>query len=269
MSRPEMRQKYLLETAQKQGFVHIGEASRHLSVSLETIRRDIQKLCEENQLKKTRGGAVPAKAATRKDGDYLWRIRQNPQERMTIGARAASLIRDGQAVVFGDGVSVQAVASAVQGISNVTFFTNSLPIATILLNKIADKEVDGRVILLGGEIDPKERCAKGTAVSDTVDRHYFDMAFVACTALSADSVSGYTLDGSALARHMMSHAAVSVLVAEATKVGKNSLCTIAHPLNFDYIFTSEKAKLPEDLLLTLSSSQTKLVTVPFDGDAEE
>ncbi len=259
MSRFEIREKFLLEEAKQKGFVSISEASLHLGVSTETVRRDIHRLCRENQLKKTRGGATPAKTSTRKDGNYLWRMRHNPQEKMTIGAKAASLIRDRQAVMLGDGVSVQAVASALENLSGVTFFTYSLPIAATLLEKIAAREVDGRVIFIGGELDVQERCARGTAVSDTVDSHYYDIAFVACTALSADCVSGYTLDGGAIAKHMMSHAALSVLVAENEKLGKNSLCSFAHPTDFDFIVTSDKTKIPEDLIKVLEGTKTELI----------
>ena len=77
--RSEERQNYILKIAQENGFVSIEEASKALDVSIETVRRDINKLCGNGSLRKTRGGAVPIKLACRKDVEYLSRIKSNQQ----------------------------------------------------------------------------------------------------------------------------------------------------------------------------------------------
>ena len=54
--RSKDREKYLLETARDVGFVSIRDAAEWADTSIETIRRDINKLAKEGKLVKVRGG---------------------------------------------------------------------------------------------------------------------------------------------------------------------------------------------------------------------
>ena len=259
--RTEERQKYILNTAKKDGFVSISRAAEYLSVSVETIRRDINKLCDENQLKKAHGGAVPVKVPMRKDADYLLRLQSNQQEKTAIGAEAALLIRDGSVIAIDCGVSIQAMAKSISGVRNVTFVTNAIPNATILLDKIENGEITGSVILIGGELDANNRFSMGADVIETLKRFHFDIAFVSCTALSADGASLYTLSECAYSTQMMAQSATSVLLAESVKFGKNSVCTFAKLTDFDRIITDSKNKIPLDIEKTIENSNTKLVII--------
>ena len=50
--RSEERKQYIMKQAQENGFVSIPKTAASLGVSVETVRRDINTLCEKNQLKK-------------------------------------------------------------------------------------------------------------------------------------------------------------------------------------------------------------------------
>ena len=134
MMSSEQRQSYILKIAKEKSFVSIAEVSAKLDISIETVRRDINKLCEYGLVKKVRGGAAPVKFPSRKDADYLLRIRSNQQAKLTIAVEAADMIRDGQVVAFDCGVSIQSIAYCVSDVKNVTLVTNSIPVATILLD---------------------------------------------------------------------------------------------------------------------------------------
>ena len=157
--RPEDRQKYILDTAKKLGFVSISEAAKELHVSIETVRRDINKLAAEAHLKKERGGASPFKTPFRKDKSYLWRIRDNQQEKIAIGNEAANMIRDNTVVAFAPGASIEAMVSCISGVRGVTLVTNSLKVAEILLRKTAIGEIEGQVLFVGGVLfHQRHRC---------------------------------------------------------------------------------------------------------------
>lgn len=258
--RRESRQEYILQTAQQNGFVAISAAAEHLQVSIETVRRDINVLCERNLLRKARGGATPVKLTIRKDSSYLLRMRQNHHKKIAIGTEAAKLIRNGDVVTMDGGATTTVLASCIYGIQDVTFVVNSLHIASILLEKIVNSEITGRVFIIGGELDPYTQTAADVLAATNIDKYHFDLAFISCSSLSANSVSNSSISG-ALVRHFMDNAAVRILVADSDKIGKSSVYEFAKPTEFDRIITDDAHPCPVDLLEALQSSDTELTIV--------
>ena len=101
---PEERRKYIMTLATRDGSVSIPDTARQLGVSIETIRRDINRLCAENKLSKVYGGAVPVKRALRRDIDYYSRVERNRQAKTMIGAAAAHLVKNGDVVMLDCGI---------------------------------------------------------------------------------------------------------------------------------------------------------------------
>jgi len=249
-----------METALRSGSVSIPDTARRFNVSVETIRRDINMLCTENKLHKIHGGAVPVKRALRRDYDYLSRIHQYQQAKTTIGVEAARLISNGDVVILDCGVSIQSIAHSLANLQDVTFITNSVPTASILLEKHAVGDITGRIILIGGEVNCRNRFASGTSAIAALDSYYADKAFISCTAVSADAVSTYDVDESYYSAHLMKRASMSVLVAESDKFGKNSVYRFAQPTDFAKIITDSENALSENIIETIKKSQTELIT---------
>ncbi|MBQ8511745.1 MAG: hypothetical protein IJ497_03955, partial [Clostridia bacterium] len=67
---------------------------------------------------------------------------------------------------------------------------------SLLPDKFASGEITGRVIMIGGEIDVKNRFAIGASAAETMKQFCADLAFISCTAASARGVSSYDLDES-------------------------------------------------------------------------
>jgi len=259
--RAEDRLDYIMTTASNNGFVSIAETAQLLGVSNETIRRDINVLCGENKLRKVWGGASPVKLMLRRELNYSSRKSKNLPEKMAIGREAAQMITDGKVVFFDCGVSIQMIASAVTDVKNVTFITNSIPTMSILLDKFSKGEIDGRVIMIGGEINTENRFATGAAAVEHLDRFCADLAFISCTAISARAVSTYDIDESYFSAHIMDCASMSVLVAESEKMGKNSVYSFAKITDFSRIITDSENRVPEDIIEIIENSDTDLTIV--------
>ncbi len=259
--RPEDRRKFILNTAKRFGFVSISEAAKELHVSIETVRRDINKLAAEALLKKERGGATPFKPPFRKDKSYLWRSRDNQQEKIAIGNEAANMIRGNTVVAFAPGTSIEAVASQISDVEGVTLVTNSLKIADILLRKTASGEIKGQVLFVGGVLDAVNYFTKGASATDEIDRFHFDLCFIACTALSEAGASLYDVEECFYARHLMQHSAHSVLIAEREKLGKVSTYIVSGLDGFDRIITDDGAAIPEEIHRALENTKTELTVV--------
>lgn len=256
--RAENRLKHILKTAEKDGFVSTSVTAEILGVSIETVRRDINQLCSEGKVKKVRGGAVPVKLSLRREAEYMVRKKDNIRAKNAIGAFAASLIRDNMTIIFDCGTSVQQIAANLSGVKNVTFITNHIPTASLLLEKFSADELTGRLIIIGGMIDTKNYYATGGNIAEEIQKYYADIAFVACTSVSAESVSMYNPAESHYSGHMMKRSSMSVLVGESEKFGKNSVCRFASPTDFDAIVTDDLNPIPNDILEEISRSETEL-----------
>lgn len=254
----QKRLEYILNTANELGFVSISEAAKFLDVSIETVRRDINKLAQNAQLKKIRGGASPLKPKFRTDPEYQLRNHYKQYSKLSIGAEAAKLIRDNSVVAFAVGTSIEAVASSVYDVHGVTFVTSSLDVAAILLQKIKKGDIDGKVIFIGGILNAENRFAKGTAATDLIDKLHFNLAFVSCTAVNEDGAYLYDLEECNYDQHLMQRSATSVLIAEREKLGKASTHTIAKLGAFNALFTDNSEPIPKGLQNALEASNVKL-----------
>ena len=259
--RSEERQKFILKAANDSGFVSISDVAGKLEVSVETVRRDINKLCEVNLLRKSFGGAVPIKLALRKDNEYAWRKRHNLQEKMAIGAEAAKLIRSNSVVAFSSGSSIEALIPFIPQVHNVIFVTGSISVASSLIDRIEEGCFDGKLVLIGGEINLQDRFSKGSMAIDEIDRYNFDLSFLSCSALSERGASLYGVDESIYAAHLMKHSTQTVLVAESTKVAKVSLYTYASITDFSKIIIGSTGDIPKAITDALEKSNTELTIV--------
>lgn len=263
--RAEERQNYILNTARESGFVSIIDAAKHLDVSTETVRRDIQKLCEKELLKKVRGGASPISSKFVKDGDYWYRTRHNRSEKTSIAAEAAKMIESNMIVAISSGTTPQLIANYITNVKNVTFVTNSIPVAMALLKRIDTGKVGGQVIISGGKIDSENLITTSDTALEEIDRFNFNLAFVSCTAMSGEGASSFYIHGIPFFRHIMKQSLSSVLVVESAKMGKVSTYTYAKLTGFDRIITDNKNPVPKDITKAISNSKTELTVVECYG----
>lgn len=252
------RQRYLVQTTKDEGFVSISEAASRFNTSLETIRRDINKLHDDGLLKKVRGGAAPVKQSMRRDASYVRRVNTNHIERISISRLAAQMITDGAVVALDAGVSIQEIAQAVSGVQDVTFVTNSLPTAAILLRKTESGDISGRVVFIGGEFDIQNKFTRGAMTAAEIDKYYFDIAFISCTSISSEGASSYSLDECFFSERLIKRASRSVLIAESEKIGKGSLYLFGNLADFDSIITDDRHRIPSSIEEALRTTTCKL-----------
>lgn len=243
----------------KDGFLSISDAAKALSVSIETIRRDINQLSRDGLIRKVRGGAEPMNKQLRKDAPKPLRLYENEDEKKRVGWVAAQMIRDNSIVGLDGGASIQVMVSYVSNVQNVTFITNSLPIATILSDKLFRKEITGQLIFIGGVMDIESRYSYGALTYDALKPFNFDRVFLSCSALSGLGASDYKTEGSAFSSLLAAHSIQTVLLAETDKLGKNSLYKYAELTDFDYIILDDPASLPKDMKSILEQSATEVL----------
>ncbi len=253
------RNEYILQKVIQDGYLSISDAAKSLNVSTETIRRDIAKLSKAGMIRKIRGGAEPLDRQLRKDAPRPLRLYENEDEKNRVGSAAALMVKDNSIVGLDGGISVQIMVNHISNAQNVTFITNSLPIATILSDKLFRKEITGRLIFIGGEIDIESRYSCGALTYDALKPFNFDQVFLSCSALSKQGASDYKTEGSVFSSILATHSIQTILLAEKDKLGKNSLYKYAELTDFDYIVLDTPSSVPSDMTAILAKSATQII----------
>ncbi|HKP95816.1 MAG TPA: DeoR/GlpR family DNA-binding transcription regulator [Fibrobacteria bacterium] len=131
--RNERREKILGLLLSRQR-VSVTELSKQLRVTGATIRADLEALTRENKLIRTYGGAVVPQEKNPPEAPMDVRLRNQVSEKQAIGRLASSLIQDGMVVALDASTTSLAVAAFLRNRKGLTVVTNSLAVATRLVD---------------------------------------------------------------------------------------------------------------------------------------
>lgn len=230
MSSKQLRRRdRISELVQSRGAMTVGALAEIFGVSTQTIRRDIDVLCEGDTLRRRHGRVELAE--DRLNAPFDQRAGANPEGKRAIGAAAAALIPDGATLFLSIGSTVLCVAEALRARRELTVITNNLSAALALSG-----EVSNRIILPGGELRLPDRDMLGDEVVDFLGRYRAGYAVF--------GVAGVALDGGLLEYHsaevraaerMRANAQVSVLVIDHTKFGRLAPSLAGHIAQPDHV----------------------------------
>lgn len=239
----EGRRQEILEIMKQNPKVMVDELAERFGVSLITVRRDLQYLEDRKLLVRFHGGAEPAKT---EDSGYS----EVQMYRQLIARYAATLVEDG------DSLFINTSRNALQMLDyvdrrNVTVITNN---GKVLRN---DYSEGISVILTGGEIrHPKEALVGDFAIRN-VQNVFPKKAFIGCSGLSPLSGMTTEIAGEVKINELMIQNAREVYVlADHTKIGKNSSFTSSPIHRIGHLVTDEKA--PSSILEELADAGVQI-----------
>lgn len=133
---PQERQQRILAFLQERGRVSVSELSQAFNISPVTIRADLEQLSEQGLLTRTHGGAIATRDSSGKDLELSFDIRRRMQvtEKERIGAAAAALVNDGEAILLDASTTSLAVARQLKSRRDLTIITNSIAVANELMD---------------------------------------------------------------------------------------------------------------------------------------
>lgn len=171
----EERQQFILDKLRESGKVLTPELSNLLTVSEDTIRRDLKELSDAGSVKKVHGGAILTS-----NNPYDFRERQvyAQEAKAALAEAAVGLIREGQVLFMDGGTTNLELAKRLPQEVKLTVFTNSLPVADILA------EFKGiRTNVLGGKLLPSARVTTGPEVIQQIAGIHADLCFLGTRSL--------------------------------------------------------------------------------------
>ena len=236
-SLPAGRKANLAAYVYKQGQVTVTELAEHLSVSADTIRRDLDELSSENILIRTHGGAISPTLIPKPDSNLDTRTGVQIARKEAIGKAAASLISNNSVVLMNSGTTVLAVVKALSNHTGLTIATNNLHITNELkATSVRALHIFGGTVLLSSEatIGP---VTLPTAGGENLEIEC-DIALIAVGGVSIDG--GYSVSNFAEAsmfREMMKRAKKVAMLAEATKINIKHFARLSDLSEADYFVT--------------------------------
>ena len=199
--------------------IDINSLSTLLSVSMATIRRDLDKLEQENFLVRAHGGAYLNSIS--EDEVQLSSVEDAyaPQKR-EIGILASALINNNDIIFIGGGMTCLQVAKHVKNKKNVSVITNNV---NILSDLASDNEIALQAV--GGSLEVVDQCLTmtGDISLKTLEQMYFHKAFVTVDAI--DLEKGYFTNSPEQGKiiRLLQHISDELyIVADYTKFGRRA-----------------------------------------------
>ncbi|TJY38960.1 DeoR/GlpR transcriptional regulator [Cohnella pontilimi] len=225
----EKRKKKIMEMLGKFGRVEVQALADEFSVSSETIRRDLERLDSEGKLKKVYGGAVQTRADSL-ELPFDEKTFLHAAEKAAIGKYAASLVKDGDTVMLGNGTTTIEIIRNLMKHRDVTIVTHSTP--TMLL---AMEIFPGKIIFVGGEVNVRQKSTAGPLAELVLSQLRVNKAFISAGGVSlTDGITDYELSEANISRKMMERADETIFLADSSKFGKS---TFANVCSLDDVYT--------------------------------
>jgi DeoR/GlpR family transcriptional regulator of sugar metabolism len=238
---PNQRREKILELIREDGHAKVIELSRVFKVTEVTIRQDLERLESEGFIVREHGGAY-LKNIDLNVRNFLLQNQEHLSEKMAIARKAVEFIHEGDTIILDSGSTTTEIAKLISGYSNLTVITNALNIAFIL-----GAQAGINVNVTGGEFKAPTLSLTGQKAADYFQNLHVDKLFLATAGLALKSGLTYPgINDICVKRAMIESANEVLLVADSSKIGKNSFASLGPLSLINYLITDANIK-PEDM----------------------
>lgn len=233
------RRQAILSTLAATGRVDVATMADELSVTGETVRKDLIALERQGQLRRVHGGAIPLRGLAF-EPEVTARVEYAEEKRRIARAALAHLPRAGTILVDA-GSTTARLAELIPPDHDLTAFTNTLPIALTLAGK-----PNVTVFTLGGRVRNVTLAEVDSWAARTLGEINVDVAFLGANGISLGR--GLTTPDpaeAAVKRLMLGCARRRILLADHSKIGQVSTHKYGDLVDIDLLIT-DTAIAPAD-----------------------
>lgn len=222
------RQEYILQQINRHNKVLSADLSTRLSVSEDTVRRDLHELAYDGKILKVHGGALSNTLYQDTQGEiYAW------QEKAAIAAKVVRLFEDGMYIMVGGGTTIREILKVPPRDLRLTFITVNLSSATELLNY-----TDYEVILLGGKVSRHTRFCIGGDTIMSLANVRADLCILGTNAIDAETgISDSDYESVQVKKAMIKSSERVAVVTISEKLGSVERFHISPMSGLDYLIT--------------------------------
>ncbi|MCR9219069.1 MAG: DeoR/GlpR family DNA-binding transcription regulator [Alphaproteobacteria bacterium] len=225
------RQTDILAQARTLGRLSVDGLAEAFDVTPQTIRRDLNELCQRGLLSRVHGGAEAANSVA--NVDYEERRSLAQSEKARIGAAAAALIPDHCSLLINIGTTTEQTARALYDRRGLVVITNNINVVNILSGS-PTKEL----ILAGGVVRQSDGGIVGEAAVEFIRQFKADWAVIGASALDADgAILDFDYREVSVARAIVDNARNVILVADRQKFERTAPVRICGLDRIDHVVT--------------------------------
>ena len=217
---PEERRRRILELLDDDDVVRPVLLAERLSVSVETIRRDLLALEQDGIIRRVYGGATRARPLSRSSEPVrAERTTLNQEAKEEIGDLVGGLVGDADTVFLDVGTTTAAAAARLPATFHGRVITNSISVVAAL-----SERTDVDVHLIGGRVRHDELTCSGPDAEEQIGRYFADKAFLGSGGVHpATGLTDYHIEEIGVRHQMISNAAEVYVLADASKLGHVAL----------------------------------------------
>ncbi|MCJ0764648.1 DeoR/GlpR family DNA-binding transcription regulator [Variovorax terrae] len=245
------RQINLLDVVRSRGSVTVEELADKLGVTLQTVRRDVQRLADAGLLARFHGG-VRVPSSTTENLAHPQRESLHAEGKARIARAVAAQVPNDCALMLNIGTTTEAIARALLRHTGLRVITNNLNVAAILSGN-----PQCEVIVAGGVVRARDRGIIGEAAVDFIRQFKVDIALIGISGIEADgSLRDFDYREVKVAQTIIRHAREVWLAADASKFNRPAMVELATLSQIDRLFTD--APPPEPFPALLAEAQVRL-----------
>ncbi|MGY2051528.1 DeoR/GlpR family DNA-binding transcription regulator [Methylobacterium sp. JK268] len=253
------RQQDILAIARQQGRVSVEDLAIRFEVTPQTIRRDLNELCDNRLLSRVHGGAVVSSGVA--NLAYEARRLVAHAEKRAIGLAAAKLIPNNASLFINIGTTTEEVARALVDHEDLLVITNNLNVATLLY-----RHPRISLIVAGGPVRRADGAVIGSAAVDFINQFKVDYAVIGASAIDEDgALLDFDYREVRVARAIIENSRQVMLVADKLKLERTAPIRVGEVGELDVFVTDA---LPSRRLRDLCAAH-KVSVVEVGADLPE
>ena len=247
---PNPRQSLLLDEVRSRGSLSVEALAEKFGVTLQTVRRDVQRLAEAGLVARFHGG-VRVPSSTVENIAYRQRAALHAAEKARIARAVAARVPEGCSLILNIGTTTEAIARELMGRRGLRVITNNLNVAAILSH-----HPDCELIVAGGVVRPRDRGIVGEAAVDFIRQFKVDIGLIGISGLESDgTLRDYDYREVTVARAIVERSREVWLAADHSKFNRPAMVELARLDHLDRLFTDAPPPEPFPQLLAEAAVQ--------------
>ncbi len=233
------RQSELLDLVRQHGVLSIEALAERFGVTLQTVRRDVQRLAEAGLLARFHGG-VRLPLSTTENIGYRQRQALQAEGKTRIARAIAARVPNGCSLIMNIGTTIEAVAHELRHHQGLRVITNNLHIAALL-----STHPDCEVIVAGGVVRGTDQGIVGDATVEFIRQFKVDIGLIGISGIEDDgTLRDYDFREVRVARAIIGQSRAVWMAADTTKFDRPAMVQLGHLSDIDVLFTDAPPPQP-------------------------
>ncbi|WP_419901757.1 DeoR/GlpR family DNA-binding transcription regulator [Kiloniella sp.] len=246
------RQQEILRAIRLKGTCAVSDIATSLSVSEETIRRDIKLLVADGLVIKTHGKVTMPDDV--KEPPFHLRMQENMDAKVNIATAVSRLIDDGETVFLHPGSTTNYVARALCDHSNLVILTNSAEISRTLVSGEGNE-----VYMAGGLLRTDDAASVGPTAIEFIKNFRVKTAVFSIGAVNPAGLMDFRLSEKEFCQAVIERSERVIVAVDHTKFERKGIVHIANLEEMDLLVTNQDP--PAELKAALEAADVEYLVV--------